>query len=80
MVETGDKRVRCEIADHVAVITLARPEKLNALDMEMVFAIERACQAIEDALMLGNCCLFHRDPASALRQYEARRIPRTTAI
>lgn len=49
MVETGDKRVRCEIADHVAAITLARPEKLNALDMEMVLAIERTCRAIEDA-------------------------------
>jgi enoyl-CoA hydratase len=49
MVETGDRRIRCEIADHVAVITLARPEKLNALDMEMVAALERTCQTIEDA-------------------------------
>jgi enoyl-CoA hydratase/carnithine racemase len=48
MVDTGDTRVRCDIAGHVAVITLARPDKLNALDMDMVTALERACRAIEE--------------------------------
>ena len=49
MTETGDKRVRCLIDGHVAAITLARPEKLNSLDMEMVLALESACRAIEDS-------------------------------
>jgi enoyl-CoA hydratase/carnithine racemase len=34
-----DQRVRIEIADHVAVVTLNRPEKHNALDIEMFDAI-----------------------------------------
>jgi enoyl-CoA hydratase len=47
MSDTGDKRVRLVVAGHVASITLARPEKLNALDMDMVMALERACHVIE---------------------------------
>ena len=50
MVETGDRRVTLRDRRTTSrAITLARPEKLNALDMEMVLALERACQAIEDA-------------------------------
>ncbi len=33
------ERVRVEVADHVAVVTLARPEKHNALDVAMFEAI-----------------------------------------
>jgi len=35
----GAERVRIEIADHVAVVTLARPDKHNALDVAMFEAI-----------------------------------------
>ena len=39
-----------------------------------------ACQAIEDALVLARCLSGEDDVASALRHYEAQRIPRTTAV
>ncbi|HWF24680.1 MAG TPA: crotonase/enoyl-CoA hydratase family protein [Solirubrobacteraceae bacterium] len=35
----GSERVRIEVADHVAVVTLTRPEKHNALDAAMFDAI-----------------------------------------
>jgi enoyl-CoA hydratase len=47
MADTGDKRVQLAFEGHVATLTLARPEKLNALDMEMVAALERAAHLIE---------------------------------
>ncbi len=47
MADTGDKRIRLEVEAHVAVLTIARPEKLNALDYEMVLALERAAHLIE---------------------------------
>ena len=41
-------RIHARVIDGpVAVITLARPEKLNALDYEMVLALERAAHAID---------------------------------
>jgi len=39
-----------------------------------------ACQAIEDAVVLGQCLQQGPDLASALAQYEKRRIHRTTRI
>jgi enoyl-CoA hydratase/carnithine racemase len=47
MPDTGDKRVLLEVREHVATLTLMRPEKLNALDMNMVLALERAASLIE---------------------------------
>lgn len=47
MTETGDSRIRLEREGHLALLTIARPEKLNALDLEMVLALERAAIAIE---------------------------------
>jgi enoyl-CoA hydratase/carnithine racemase len=47
MADTGDKRIRLEVEGRVAVLTIARPEKLNALDYEMVLALERAAHLIE---------------------------------
>jgi 2-polyprenyl-6-methoxyphenol hydroxylase-like FAD-dependent oxidoreductase len=38
------------------------------------------CQAIEDAVVLARCLRQHADPVEALRTYEARRIPRTSAV
>lgn len=42
MHDTGDKRILFSVEGHVATIRVARPEKLNALDFEMVLALERA--------------------------------------
>jgi 2-polyprenyl-6-methoxyphenol hydroxylase-like FAD-dependent oxidoreductase len=39
-----------------------------------------ACQAVEDALVLARCLGGEDDVATALRHYEARRIPWTTAV
>jgi enoyl-CoA hydratase len=47
MVDTGDRRVGLAVDGFVAAITLSRPEKLNALDMEMMLALERAAHLIE---------------------------------
>ena len=47
MIEIGDKRIHLDIEDNVALITIARPEKLNALDYEMVLALELATQLID---------------------------------
>ena len=47
MLETGDGRITLAYDGPVAVITLARPDKLNALDYEMVLALERAADSID---------------------------------
>ncbi|MEP6827183.1 MAG: enoyl-CoA hydratase/isomerase family protein [Aestuariivirga sp.] len=47
MVDTGDSRVLLEVDGTVATITLVRPEKLNALDMPMILALERAAHHID---------------------------------
>jgi enoyl-CoA hydratase len=47
MIETGDTRIRLEVAGSVATITIARPEKLNALDYEMVLSLENAALHVE---------------------------------
>jgi 2-polyprenyl-6-methoxyphenol hydroxylase-like FAD-dependent oxidoreductase len=39
-----------------------------------------ACQAVEDAVVLAQCLQRQPDPLAALRQYEARRIPRTNKL
>ncbi|MGE0003992.1 MAG: enoyl-CoA hydratase/isomerase family protein [Parvibaculaceae bacterium] len=49
MPDTGDPRILLAMADHLATLTIARPEKLNALDMDMVAALERAAALIEAA-------------------------------
>ncbi|MEO6608354.1 MAG: enoyl-CoA hydratase/isomerase family protein [Aestuariivirga sp.] len=47
MVEIGDKRVTLTIEGNLAIITLARPEKLNALDKPMILALERAAHEVD---------------------------------
>ena len=43
----ADPRIRLSFDGHLAIITLARPEKLNALDYEMILALEQAAHQIE---------------------------------
>ena len=43
-----EQRVTIEIADHVAVVTLSRPEKHNALDVAMFDAIIGAAERLRD--------------------------------
>ena len=47
MVDTGDSRILLEVDGPAAIITLARPEKLNALDMPMILALERAAHHVD---------------------------------
>ncbi len=44
---TGDDRIKCSVNGAIATITVDRPEKLNALDFEMVMALERAALLID---------------------------------
>lgn len=39
-----------------------------------------ACQAFEDAVVLGDALDHATDPATALREYDTRRLPRTTSL
>lgn len=48
MADTGDQRIRLTFEGALATILLARPEKLNSLDYEMVLALERAAHLIEE--------------------------------
>ena len=47
MFDTGDSRIVLSHRDTIAFITLARPEKLNALDLPMIEALEKAAHAID---------------------------------
>ncbi len=47
MAETGDSRIRLAIDGHLALLTIARPDKFNALDYEMVMALERAAHLVD---------------------------------
>jgi enoyl-CoA hydratase len=47
MVDTGDTRITLSITDRIATITINRAEKLNALDFDMVLALERAALLID---------------------------------
>jgi len=47
MFDTGDARVQLSYEGAIATITLQRAEKLNALDLPMITALERAAHAID---------------------------------
>ena len=49
MIDTGDSRIALAVEGQVAVLTVNRPEKLNALDYDMVLALEKAAHLIETA-------------------------------
>jgi enoyl-CoA hydratase len=43
----AEKTVRVEIEDAVAVMTVSRPEKVNAFDLDMLKALDAACDTVE---------------------------------
>lgn len=43
----ADERIRIDREGHVAILTVSRPDKLNALDIEMLKALSAACDEIE---------------------------------
>ncbi len=43
----SDARIKIEIEDAIAVLTVARPEKLNAFDIDMLKALCAACDTVE---------------------------------
>ncbi|PWK71736.1 enoyl-CoA hydratase/isomerase family protein [Aminobacter sp. AP02] len=43
----ADQRIKVEFSGHVAVITAARPDKLNAFDIDMLKALSQACDEVE---------------------------------
>lgn len=43
----SDARIRIDIEDSVAILTIARPEKLNAFDIDMLKALAAACDTVE---------------------------------
>ena len=47
MIDTGDGRVKLSVDGAIATVTLARVEKLNALDFAMIQALERAAHLID---------------------------------
>ncbi len=42
-----EARIHVSIDGHVAIITIARPEKLNALDIDMLKELSAACDTVE---------------------------------
>ena len=47
MIDTGDSRVAVTVEDRIATITIIRADKLNALDFEMILALERVAHRID---------------------------------
>jgi len=43
----SDARIKIEIDNAIAVLTVARPEKLNAFDIDMLKALSAACDTVE---------------------------------
>lgn len=43
----SEKTVRVEVENGMAVITVSRPEKVNAFDIDMLKALDAACEAVE---------------------------------
>jgi enoyl-CoA hydratase/carnithine racemase len=59
----SEERVRIEIDDHIALVTLARPDKHNALDVAMFEAIAAACERLGDEPGLRAVVLHGEGPS-----------------
>jgi enoyl-CoA hydratase len=47
VLETGDQRIELRVHGAMATLTVNRPDKLNALDFDMVLALERAAHLVD---------------------------------
>jgi enoyl-CoA hydratase/carnithine racemase len=63
MTATGQERVRVEVAEHVATVTLSRPEKHNALDIAMFEAIVDAAERLADERAVRAVVLCGEGPS-----------------
>lgn len=43
----ADERIRVDFEGPMAIVTVARPEKLNAFDIDMLKALDSACDTVE---------------------------------
>lgn len=43
----ADKTVRVDVGGAIAILTVSRPDKLNAFDLDMLKALDAACDAVE---------------------------------
>src|SRR5688572_2461135 len=43
----ADERIRVDFEGPIAIVTVARPEKLNAFDIDMLKALDSACDTVE---------------------------------
>ena len=59
----GEERVRIEVADHVATVTLARPDKHNALDIPMFGGIIGAAERLASTPGLRAVVLHGEGPS-----------------
>lgn len=59
----SEERVRIEVSEHVAEVTLARPEKHNALDIPMFEAITGAAEQLADEPGLRAVVLHGEGPS-----------------
>lgn len=57
------ERVRVEVSDHVATVTLTRPEKHNALDLPMFEALVDAATEVRDAAGVRVAMLHGEGPS-----------------
>jgi enoyl-CoA hydratase/carnithine racemase len=63
MTATGQERVRVEVAENVATVTLSRPEKHNALDIAMFEAIVDAAERLADERAVRAVVLCGEGPS-----------------
>jgi enoyl-CoA hydratase/carnithine racemase len=59
----SDERVRIELSDHVAVVTLARPDKHNALDLPMFDRIAAAAERLSSEAAVRAIVLHGEGPS-----------------
>ena len=76
MIDTGDTRVQLEVKNAIATITIARPEKLNALDFDMIKALEHAAHLIDASEQARVAIITGQGvgmkPVSARKRLESR--------
>ena len=59
---TSDERVRISLLDHVADVRLTRPDKMNALDLGTIAALDAAGKWIEEQPCVRAVVLQEKGP------------------